>query len=197
MLNIIWGAMILLGITVATLTGRLPNITSGTIESARDAVNVVIQMVGVISMWTGLMKIAEKSGLIDAMSLKMRPLLSFLFPDVPKNSKAINYISTNLIANMLGLGWAATPAGIMAMKELQKINPKKDTASPAMCMFLIVNMSSLQIISVGIISDRAAYGAANPADVIAPAIIVTMITTVVGIALAKGFAYLDAKKGGV
>ena len=185
MLNYLWGAMILLGVTMAAFTGRLPLIANASIDSARDAVTVVIQMAGIVAMWTGLMKIAEKSGLIDTLSMKMRPLLKFLFPDVPQNSKAITHISTNLIANMLGLGWAATPAGIMAMKELQKLNKDKNVASKSMCMFLIVNMSSLQIISVAIIGDRALHNSASPSEILAPALIVTVVTTIVGIAVGK------------
>lgn len=185
MLNYIWGAMIIIGIIVATFTGTIPSITTASIDSARSAVDVIIQMVGVVCMWTGLMKIAEKSGLIGSISDKMMPLLRWLFPDVPKESKAMTHISTNLIANALGLGWAATPAGIMAMKELQKLNKSNKIASHSQCMFLIVNMSSLQIISVSVVADRSAMGAANPADVLMPGILVTIITTIVGIAVAK------------
>ena len=191
MLNYLWGIMILLGITVSALTGRLPHVTNASIESARDAVNVIIQMAGIVTMWTGLMKVAEKAGLIDSIAQRMTPILTFLFPDVPKKSPALNYISTNLIANMLGLGWAATPAGIMAMKELQKINKNKKVASRSMCMFLIINMSSLQIIAVTVIGDRAAYGSVAPAEVIAPAIIVTAVTSVVGVVVGKVFGWGD------
>ena len=185
MLNYIWGFMIIVGIIVATFTGNIPSITSASIDSARSAVDVVIQMVGIVCMWTGLMRIAETSGLIQVISEKMMPLLRFLFPDVPKDSKAMNHIATNLIANALGLGWAATPAGIMAMKELQNLNKSEKIASHDQCIFLIVNMSSLQIISVSVVADRSAMGAANPADVLMPGILVTIITTIVGIAIAK------------
>ena len=185
MLNYIWGFMIIAGIVIAAFTGTIPSITTASIDSARSAVDVVIQMVGIVCMWTGLMKIAEKSGLIDSMSEKMMPLLRFLFPDVPRESKAMNHISTNLIANALGLGWAATPAGIMAMKELQQLNTNGKIASHAQCMFLIVNMSSLQIISVSVVADRSAMGSANPADVLMPGLLVTIITSIVGVLIAK------------
>lgn len=191
MLNYLWGLMILMGIFFASITGGLSLVTNASIDSARDAVNVIIQMAGIVTMWTGLMKIAEKAGLIHAIALKMTPLLTFLFPDVPKKSPALNYISTNLIANMLGLGWAATPAGIMAMKELQKLNSNKGVASRSMCMFLIINMSSLQIIAVTVIGDRGAYHSLAPAEVIAPALIVTAITSVVGIVIGKLFGWRD------
>lgn len=188
MLNYIWGSMIIIGILVATFTGQLEVITGASIESARSAVDVVIQMAGIVTMWTGLMKIAEKSGLIHVISEKIMPLLVFLFPDVPKNSKAMLHISTNLIANALGLGWAATPAGIMAMKELQKLNLNKKIASKSMCMFLIVNMSSLQIISVTVVADRALHNSLSASEILAPAILVTVITSIVGVFVAKIFS---------
>lgn len=185
MLNYIWGCMIITGIIVSIFTGNLPLITNASLDSSKDAVSVALQMVGIVSMWTGLMKIAEKAGIIDALSKKMKPILKFLFPDLPENSKAIKYISTNLIANMLGLGWAATPAGLMAMKELQKLNNNKEVATKSMCMFMILNMSSLQIISVSIISDRDMFNSANPSEVIAPALIATIITAIIGVIAAK------------
>lgn len=185
MLNYLWGSMIIIGIIVAAFGGGFNVITAAGIDSARSAVDVIIQMVGIVSMWTGLMKIAEKSGLIDAISERIMPLLRFLFPDVPKGSKAMMHISTNLIANALGLGWAATPAGIMAMKELQKLNKHKHIASKSMCMFLIINMSSLQIISVTVVADRSLYHSANPSEVLAPAVLVTVVTSIVGVAVAK------------
>ena len=185
MLNYIWGCMIIVGIFVSVLTGNLPNITNATLDSSKDAVSIVIQMAGIVSMWTGLMKIAEKAGMIDSFSEAIRPILKFLFPDVPENSNAIKYISTNLIANMLGLGWAATPAGLMAMKELQKLNKNKKVASKSMCMFMIINMSSLQIVSVNIISDRDMFNSANASEIIAPALIATIVTSIVGVVAAK------------
>ena len=201
MLNMIWAVMILMGIGVAIVTGNIAAITTGSIDSTRSAVDVVIQMVGIVCMWTGLMKIAEASGLIDSIAGKMMPLLRFLFPEVPVENKAMNHISTNLIANALGLGWAATPAGIMAMKELQALKQTAPrVASHAQCMFLIVNMSSLQIISVSVVADRSAMGASNPADVLMPGILVTAVTTVVGIVVAKLLRARDerltAKNGG-
>lgn len=185
MLNYIWGCMIITGIIVSIFTGNLPIITNASLDSSKDAVSVALQMVGIVCMWTGLMKIAEKAGIIDELTKKMKPLLKILFPDLPKNSKAIKYISTNLIANMLGLGWAATPAGLMAMKELQKLNKDKEVATRSMCMFMILNMSSLQIISVSIISDRDMFNSANASEVIAPALIATIITSIIGVIAAK------------
>ncbi len=185
MIDYLWGGMILIGILVGAMTGRLSAVTNTAIESAKDAIALCITMLGIISMWTGLMKIAEKSGLLDVLSQKMRPFLNFLFPRLAKDNPALGYISTNVIANMLGLGWAATPAGIKAMQELQKVNPKKDTASNEMCTFLLFNLSSLQIMSVNIIAYRAQYQSSNPSEIIGPGLLATLVTTLVGIVLAK------------
>ena len=136
-------------------------------------------------MWTGIMKIGEKAGLIKSLSNKMKPLLHWLVPTVPKNHKAMEYISTNVIANILGLGWAATPAGISAMKELQKLNKTKDIASTPMCMFMIFNMSSLQLVSINIIAYRSQYNSQNPSEIIGPGIATTLISTLAAIIFAK------------
>lgn len=185
MLNYLWGIMIFTGIAVAAFTGSMGDVTRGAVDSAKEAVELAITMLGVMSMWTGIMKVGEKAGLIKSLSLKMNPFLKWLFPDIPKNHKAMEYISTNVIANILGLGWAATPAGISAMKELQKLNPQKERASRAMCMFMIFNMSSLQLVSINIIAYRSQYNSANPSEIIAPGIITTLISTVAAVVFAK------------
>jgi Uncharacterized membrane protein, required for spore maturation in B.subtilis. len=185
MLNYLWGSMILIGIIFSVFSGNLSCITNAAINSSKEAVTICLTMLGVLTMWTGLMKIAEKSGLIDALSEKMMPLLKFLFPHLPKQSKAMQYISTNIIANMLGLSWAATPAGLKAMDELQKINPDKETASREMCMFMIINMSSLQIVSVNIIAYRSQYNSQNPSEIIGPGLLATLVSTIVAIVITK------------
>lgn len=185
MLNYLWGAMILIGIIVASFTGNMPQITNSIIDSSKEAVSTCITMLGIISMWTGIMEIAERSGLIKDLSQKMRPFLKYLFPDIPKNHKSLDYISTNVIANILGLGWAATPAGIKAMESLQTLNDKKDEASRSMCMFLVFNMSSLQLISVNLIAYRSQFNSQNPSEIIAPGLFSTLISTIVGILVIK------------
>ena len=185
MLNYLWGAMIFIGIVTAAFTGNMAQVTNGAIDSAREAVNLAITMLGVMSMWTGIMKIGEKAGLIKSLSNKMKPFLHWLFTTVPKNHKAMEYISTNVIANILGLGWAATPAGISAMKELQKLNKTKDIASTPMCMFMIFNMSSLQLVSINIIAYRSQYNSQNPSEIIGPGIATTLISTLAAIIFAK------------
>ena len=185
MLNYIWGVMILIGIAVGAINGRLQEVTNAAIVSAEDAVKLCITMLGVMSMWTGLMKIAERAGLVDILSEKMAPMLRFLFPDIPRGHKALKHISTNFIANILGLGWAATPAGLMAMRELQALNPRKDTASKPMCMFMIINMSSLQLVTMNIIAYRSQYNSSNPSEIIGPGLVATLFSTIAAVIFGK------------
>ena len=185
MLNYLWAAMILIGIAVSILTGNLAAITPAALDSAAEAVTVAITMLGIMAMWTGLMRIAENSGMIGALSQKMGPLLRFLFPNLAPGSQALKYISTNLIANVLGLGWAATPAGLKAMEELQALNPDKDTATKEMCMFMIVNMSSLQIVTISVLAYRAQYDSASPSEIIGPGFLATLISTIFAVAYTK------------
>lgn len=187
MLNVIWSFFIIIGIVTAVFTGNMSNVTQAVIDGGRDAVSLAITMLGVVATWSGIMKIAEKGGMIESLSKKLEPVLNFLFPSVPKKHPARQYIATNFVANFLGLGWAATPAGLMAMKELQSINKDKKTASKAMCMFMIINMSSLQLITVNIIAYRAQYGSANPSEIIAAGIAATLFSTIAGVASAKIF----------
>lgn len=177
--------MILIGVLTATFTGRMEELTNESLNSAKATVELCITMLGIMSMWTGFMRIAEKAGLIDSLSKKMKPILKFLFPEIPENHKALKYISINMIANIFGLGWAATPAGIKAMKEMQSLNLNKSIASKSMCMFMIVNMSSLQIISVNIIAYRTQYGSINPSEIIAPGFIATLVSTIAGVVTVK------------
>jgi len=185
MLNYLWAAMILIGIVVGVVTGNLEGITPAALDSATEAVTVAITMLGIMAMWTGLMRVAENSGMILAITKRMGPLLRFLFPDLAPGSRALTYISTNLIANVLGLGWAATPAGLKAMEELQKINPEEKTASKEMCMFMIVNMSSLQIVTISVLAYRAQYNSASPSEIIGPGLLATLISTVFAVAYTK------------
>lgn len=192
MLNYLWSGMILLAIVVAAFTGNMAELTNEAIRSAKDAVTLCITMLGVLSMWTGLMRVADCAGLIQALSKKLKPLLRFLFPDLPRNHPAFNYISTNFIANILGLGWAATPAGLKAIESLQTLNPQKDTATRSMRMFMIVNMSSLQIVSMNIIAYRTQYQSKNPSEIIGPGLLATLVSTAAGILFCKLLERWDA-----
>lgn len=196
MLNYLWGFMIIIGILYAAFTGNLPAVTDAALDSAKEAITLCITMVGVMSFWVGLMRIAETSGIIKSASRKLDPFLRYMFPDVPKDHKANEYISTNIIANIFGLGWAATPAGLKAMEELGDLNHHSKTASKDMCTFLIINISSLQLIPVNMIAYRSQYGSANPTRIVGAAIIATLISTLAGILFAKVMGALPEKKGG-
>lgn len=181
MINYLWGIMIVIGIIVGALTGRMQEVSVASINSAKEAVTLCITMLGVMSMWMGLMQIAKKSGIIDSLTKLLNPVIKLLFPDIPEGHRAREYICSNMIANILGLGWAATPFGLQAMVELRKLNHESETASVDMCTFLIINVSSLQLIPVNIIAYRSQYGSINPADIIVSAIIATTISTAAGI----------------
>ena len=185
MLNVIWGFFLIGGILTGAFLGRMDLVTNAVIDGGRNAVELAFTMAGVVAVWSGILKIAEKGGMIDALAERMEPFLDFLFPEVPRGHAARRYISANFAANFLGLGWAATPAGLLAMEELAKLNGKTGRASNAMCMFLVVNMSSLQLVTVNILAYRADYGSAAPAEIMGAGIAATLGTTLVGILLAK------------
>lgn len=199
MLNYIWAFMILVGVLYAAFTGNMAAVTDAALNSAGEAVSLCITMAGVMALWMGLMRIAETAGLITGLSSGIQPFLSFMFPNLPKKHPARKYIATNFIANILGLGWACTPAGLRAMEELAKLEEERGTpgygkaeersvpktASKEMCTFLILNTSSLQLIPVNMIVYRTQYGSANPAAVIAPAIVATLFSTLVAIVFCK------------
>lgn len=186
MLNGIWGFFIIGGVMTGAFLGRMDLVTQAVIGGGKSALELAFAMAGVVAVWSGVLHIAEKGGMIDALAQKMMPLMDFLFPSVPRNHKARKYIAANFAANFLGLGWAATPAGLLAMKELQRLNREETgTASAAMCMFLTVNMTSLQLITVNILAFRAEYGSQNPAEIVGVGIVATLITTIVGTLAAK------------
>ncbi len=211
MLNYIWAFMILIGVVYGAFTGKMAEVTNAALDSAGDAVSLCITMIGVMALWVGLMEIAQKSGLIEKLTRGIQPFISFLFPRIPKEHPAREYIATNLIANVLGLGWACTPAGLKAMEALAQLerergNPeyldsvtagaqgfrKGCAASKEMCTFLILNISSLQLIPVNMIAYRSQYGSVNPAGIIAPAIVATFISTLVAVVYCK---VKDRRKG--
>ena len=190
MLNYIWAGMILLGVIYGVCTGQMSTLTGGALDSAREAVSLCITMAGVMALWMGLMKIAQESGMIAKMTKGIRPFLRFMFPKLPEDHPAGQYIATNLIANVLGLGWACTPAGLKAMEQLAELEKQRHgqgttAASNEMCTFLILNISSLQLIPVNMIAYRSQYGSANPAVIIAPALVATLFSTVIAIIYCK------------
>lgn len=181
MLNYLWGFMIIIGIIVGVVNGDIDKVSAASINSAKEAITLCITMLGVMSLWTGIMQIAKCSGITDAFTKVLRPILRLLFPDIPKDHIVNEYIASNMIANILGLGWAATPMGLKAMKELSKLNKNSETASCNMCTFLIINISSLQLIPVNIIAYRSQYGSISPTQILGAAIVATSISTVAGI----------------
>ncbi len=195
--------MILIGVVYGAIAGKMAEVTNAALDSAGDAVSLCITMIGVMALWVGLMEIAQKSGLIAKLTRGIQPFIRFLFPRIPEGHPAREYIATNLIANVLGLGWACTPAGLKAMEELAKLevergNPaylddgkgivgkRERIASNEMCTFLILNISSLQLIPVNMIAYRSQYGSVNPAGIIAPAIVATFVSTAVAVVYCKG-----------
>ena len=203
MLNYIWAAMIIMGILFGAINGNMKEVTEAALDSAGEAVSLCIAMAGIMALWVGLMEIAESSGLILRLTNGLSPFISFMFPGLPKKHKARDYISMNIIANILGLGWACTPAGLKAMEELAKLEAERGNpeylcegkatvgktgrvASNEMCTFLILNISSLQLIPVNMIAYRQQYGSVNPAGIIAPAIVATFVSTLTAVVYCKG-----------
>ena len=190
MLNYLWAGMTLTGILWGALHGQMTAVTDGAIQASKEAVTLCITMLGVMTLWTGVLEIGHRSGLVDQLARRMGPVLTFLFPRLDPDGEARKQISVNMIANILGLGWAATPAGLKAMEELKKVEEvrgmggaarQEGTASNEMCTFLIINISSLQLIPMNMIAYRSQYGSVNPTAIVGPALAATFISTVVAV----------------
>lgn len=184
-MNIIWIMMIFIGITTAIITGKPEVINDVIIHETGEAVMFAIGLTGIMSFWLGLMNIAKKSGLINNITKSMMPITRYLFPGIPPNHPAMGAMMMNMVANMFGAGNSATALGLKAMEELQKLNTGKTIATDAMAMFLVINMSSIQIIPLTILKLRADAGSVNPADIIITSILATIVSTVVGIVACK------------
>lgn len=201
----LWVGMLLIGIVYGVLSGNVDEVTKAFVSCSGEAVSLCISMAGITAMWTGMMKIAENSGLVTELAAKMRPLIRFLFPNLNTESKAAHYICLNFLSNVLGLSWASTSSGLCAMKELKELQLRKEstvagtahdrkkngignigiTASNEMCTFLIINVSSLQLIPVNMIAYRAKYGSADPTAIVGPAILATAVSTAVAVIFCK------------
>lgn len=188
--------MILLGILFAAATGHIGDVGTAAIDSSKEAVTLCVTMLGIMSMWTGLMNIAKKAGIIDALTRGLRPVLAFLFPGVPREHKANEYMAANMISNVLGLGWAATPVGLKAMEELKELNHGSHIASADMCTFLIINISSLQLIPVNIIAYRSQYGSVSPTSIIGMGLAATLVSTTAGVIFSVIARKVKGRKGG-
>lgn len=181
MINNIWFYMIVLSIIFGIINGNVKEITEGVIDASIQSVQLCINFVGIWALWLGLMEIVQKSRLLDKLSKYLYPILKELFPDIPKGHPAYGAISLNMSANLLGIGNAATPFGIKAMKEMQKLNISSEKASDSMCMFLVINTSSIQLIPTTVIALRHSLGSSNSTAIIITSIIATSVSTIVGI----------------
>ncbi|MGG4395134.1 nucleoside recognition domain-containing protein [Paenibacillus thiaminolyticus] len=182
MVNAIWMFMLLVGFIAAAAQGRIDAVTEAVFDGAKTGVTVSFGLISVMVFWLGMMRIAEDGGLLAKVAKALGPVVRFLFPDVPPNHPALGYIMSNMSANLLGLGNAATPMGIRAMQELQKLNPDKDTATPAMCTLLAINTSSITLIPTTLIAIRMNFGSANPAEIVGTTLLATMVATLAAIA---------------
>ena len=185
MLNYIWFALLAIALIVAIFTGTPAAVTKAAVDSAKTAVDISLGLVGIMTLWLGIMRVAEKSGLISMLGRALRPISRLLFPDVPPEHPAIGAVIMNFAANMLGLSNAATPLGIKAMEELQELNPNKETASNAMVTFMTLNTGGIQLIPATIIGVLAASGAKNPTAIISTALIASVCGTVAAVTTAK------------
>lgn len=188
MVNKIWGFFIVIGILFCLLTNNVDIINQEILNSTKTAFDMTIKIFPVMALWLGVSKIAEESGLLKKLSLKISGILKYIFPEIPKGHDSLSYISSNIIANMFGLGNAATPFGLKAMQSLQELNQKKDTATRSMITFLVLNTSGVTIIPTTIISLRMMYGSLNPTSIVLPCIIITFSSTILGLIIDKVFA---------
>lgn len=193
MLNIIWPAFILISFIYGILRGNVEAVNQSIFESAANAVELSITFFGTICLWNGIMKIAQETTFVTKLTKLLKPIIQFLFPESKNNEKVKEEISMNIIANILGLGNAATPLGLKAMKTLQKENPEKDTISNSMAMFIVINTASLQLIPTTVIAIRASLKSSNPTQIIFPVWGATIAAAVAAITATKLFIAIDKK----
>ena len=185
MLNILWPIFIILSVIYAIIFGNIEEVNTGIFNSLTEAVELSITFLGTICLWSGIMEIAKKTSLINKLNKLLKPFINFLFPDLKNNEIVKQEISMNMIANILGLGNAATPLGIKAMKTMQKENKSKDTLSNSMMMFIVINTASIQLIPTNVIAIRTSLNSQNPTSIIIPVWIATIVAGIVGITLTK------------
>ena len=185
MLNIVWPIFIILSFSYAIFSGNIEELNLGILNSSKDAITLTISLLGTMCLWNGIVKIAMNTNLIDKLTNFLKPIISFLFPDLKKEENIKKEISMNMCANILGLGNAATPLGLKAMKSMQKINDKKDRLSDSMMMFVVINTASIQIIPTTVIAIRNSLGSENPTSIVFPVWIATIAAAVFGIIATK------------
>ena len=193
MVNYVWFFLIMVGTLFSFFTGRIEVINSSILVNGEKALKLMMSILPIIVLWSGIIRIADDSGLLKKFANVLKPILSFLFPSVPKDNKALGFIASNIAANMMGLGSAATPFGLKAMSELEKINNDKKTASDAMITFLVLNTAGVTIVPTMVLALRLANSSANPSEIIIPSIIATSISSIGGLLL----DYLIRKRRGV
>lgn len=176
--------MMIIGMGVSIVSGKAKATGLEAINSSKEAITLCIAMLGVMGLWMGMMEIAMKCGIIAKLTKAFGPIIKKLFPTIPDDSKAKEYITSNFVANILGLSWASTPVGLKAMEELKKLNNESEIASTDMCTFLIINISSLQVIPINIIAYRSQYGSANPSMIIGYSMFASFVSTIAGVAFA-------------
>jgi len=184
-MNYIWMGLMVIALVVGALTGRIDAVTKAAVDNAAAAVEIALGLIGIMTLWLGIMKIAEQGGIIKILSRAIRPVAKFLFPTIPSDHPAIGSMLMNLIANWLGLGNAATPLGLKAMEELQSLNKSKDTATNDMATFLALNTATICLIPMTVIAVRAQLGSANPFEIISTTIVSSICATIAGITAVK------------
>ena len=190
MLNILWPIFIIVSFIYAILTGNVQNVNNSIFESTSEAVKLSITLLGTMCLWTGIMKIAQQTTFVTKLTILLKPIINFLFPEMKKNEIAKEHISMNIIANILGLGNAATPLGLKAMKIMQKENEREDTVSNSMAMFIVLNTASLQLIPTTVIAIRSSLNSSNPTGIIIPVWVATIASAIAGITVTKLFIKL-------
>ncbi|CAM3964612.1 nucleoside recognition domain-containing protein [Lederbergia lenta] len=194
MINYIWVAMTVIGLIFAIINGKMKEVNEAIFSSANEAVTLCIGLISILVFWLGIMRIAQESGLLDKLSTLFKPLILKLFPDVPSDHPAVGYILSNMIANMLGLGNAATPLGIKAMEQLKSLNGGKSSASRSMVTFLALNTSGLTLIPTTVIAIRMSYNSTSPTDIVGPTLVATIIATAAAILFDRYFYHRRRRK---
>ncbi|MBR6728523.1 MAG: hypothetical protein IKL80_00040 [Clostridia bacterium] len=185
MMSYIWGGMVILSVVAAVLTGRIELLAQGTLDGAKSAVDMALSLLGMMCFWSGLLEIAKRAGLTEKIARLLRPLTRLLFPRLKADSPAVSAMVMNITANLLGLSNAATPLGLAAMAELDKMNPHKGTATDEMCLFVVINTASLTLIPTTVITLRAATGSNDPFGIILPVWICSVLALSAGVFVAK------------
>lgn len=195
MVNIIWMAMLIIGILFAAINGNMDAVNEAIFKGAQEAVTICIGLISILVFWLGLMRIAQTSGLLEGLAKIMKPIATRLFPEVPSNHPAMGYILSNMTANLFGLGNAATPMGIKAMEQLKVLNENKDYASRSMITLLAINTASITLIPTTVISIRMNYGSVSPTEIVGTTLIATTCSTLAAIMIDRFFYYRRVRKG--